>query len=409
MSLARSLMSSVTESVNIAGYDFSGSAIAESTWVDSACESLMVDICKVDKAFHTADIIGQVQVLQENANPEVLLEGMVKDGAEKIKNAFRKFWAKLKEWFNKVKQYFKSVFLTVKKFVKEFGKEIRDKKPDGFKYTAYKYTLDADSGNKVFEKVAAEIGKLVHSVEKVGEVKEYQVKEIVADRDNFDAYGAKYDGKFAAMGHQFAAKVENRGGYKNFNPDNVMSNLAKDAGLDPEIFKLSTSEYQDNFIKNMGMKSTDITELNVYLAASYRDGDEQESEWEDFESNSKEEMVSLIENGEKVISQIERDEKAFEKTVNDIIKAYDKVKATDAAGENAYKIAQKISGYLSALLTVGKVPSTVKVAAYKEAMSSYERILKSFLYSKVVKEGTDYSDGMADAPESLLEAAYKLL
>lgn len=405
MSLARNLMSSVSESVDVSGYDYSGCAIAESTWVDSACESLISDIYKVDKAYHTADIIGQVQVMQEGANPEVLLEGIIKSGIEKIKEAFRKFWAKLKEWFKKVKDYFKAMFLTGSKFVKEFKKAIQDKKADGFKYTAFKYTLDSGEGEAVFGKVKEKISDLTSTLDKLVTVrKEVDPKTVTGPVQTFTH---NEDGKEASQGKVWINTSQTklvRGSYDDFND----TALAKSLG-NKKLGELSATEFQDDFIKKLGKKSDDITELTDYLKATFRDGDDEESEWEDFESNSKADMMSLIENGGKVISDIERDEKKFEDAINSIIKAYDKVKTTDATGEDGYKAAQKISGYLSALLAVGKVPSTTKVDAYKEAMASYERILKSFLRWKPVKEGYEGYGSMEPATESLLDAAYRLI
>ena len=411
MSLARNLMSSVSGPVDVSGYDYSGCAIAESTWVDSACESLISDIYKVDKAYHTADIIGQVQVMQEGANPEVLLEGIVKSGIEKIKEAFRKFWAKLKEWFKKVKDYFKAMFLTGSKFVKEFKKAIQDKKADGFKYTAFKYTLDSGEWEAVFKKVEEKISDLTDAVIEIPA----QYNKISTDA--LKAYNDRYKanikgetknpntGEDAPIGHQWVETkaAETKKSYHGFDNEALKRSLKIDIG------ELSASEFQDDFIKKLGKKSDDITELTDYLKATFRDGDDEESEWEDFESNSKEDMMSLIENGGKAISDIERAEKKFENAINSIIKAYDKVKSTDESGEAGYKVAQKISGYLSALLAVGKVPSTTKVDAYKEAMASYERILKSFLRWKPVKEGYEGYGSMEPATESLLDAAYRLI
>lgn len=405
MSLARNLMSSVSESVDVSGYDYSGCAIAESTWVDSACESLISDIYKVDKAYHTADIIGQVQVMQEGTNPEVLLEGIVKSGIEKIKEAFRKFWAKLKEWFKKVKDHFKAMFLTGSKFVKEFKKAIQDKKADGFKYTAFKYTLDSGEGDTIFDEVKDKISDLTSTLEKVVTIrKEVDPKTVNPPTQTFRQ---NEDGKDASPGKVWVNTNTTKtvkGSYDDFND----AALAKSLG-NKNLGELSATEFQDDFIKKLGKKSDDITELTDYLKATFRDGDDEESEWEDFESNSKEDMMSLIENGGKAISDIERAEKKFENAINSIIKAYDKVKSTDKSGEAGYKAAQKISGYLSALLAVGKVPSTTKVDAYKEAMASYERILKSFLRWKPVKEGYEGYGSMEPATESLLDAAYRLI
>ena len=135
-------------------------------------------------------------------------------------------------------------------------------------------------------------------------------------------------------------------------------------------------------------------------------------------------MMTLVEGVDKKIKEIEDDEKKFEKGVNAIIKALDGVKKAD--NEKAYKLATKYSSLASAMLSLGKVPSTVKVAAYKEAANAYRSILGSFVRFKPAKEGTelDMDDEEAGTEEgcggkkgcgeackesSLFEAAMKLI
>ena len=143
MSLVSTLMSGVTESaLNLGEFDYSSEASMESYWLDAACESLVSDIYSIDRAYLTADVIGEVKTVTEGADPQVLLEGMIATGIEKIKNAFRKFLAKIKEWAAKVKRFFKIIFLKGKDFVKEFGKEIRTKSVKGFKYKGYIYDIE---------------------------------------------------------------------------------------------------------------------------------------------------------------------------------------------------------------------------------------------------------------------------
>lgn len=79
------------------------------------------------------------------------------------------------------------------------------------------------------------------------------------------------------------------------------------------------------------------------------------------------------------------------------------------------------------MLSLGKVPSTVKVAAYKEAANSFRSILGSFVRFKPAKEGTELEMdddetgteegcggkkkgcGEACKESSLFEAAMKLI
>lgn len=375
MSLARTLLNATTESVeaiDTTGFEY-GDVATESFYVDAACEALVTDIFTIDKAYHVADIMGEVQVIKEGADGQAILEGMISNGIEKLKNVFRKFWAKLQAWFASVKKYFKSLFLKGKDFVKEFSKEITDKKATGFKYHAFKYTLSKgdSAGDKIMNEVNRRLDICAAGIKKSNDARDAEdIKKAVADIV----------------------------GSSNVNVDGMKS----------------SSDYQEATIKAIGLGgATTTSELTDELKKAYRDGEEAAQDFEEFESNSKSEMMDLVESADKTIKQIEKDEKAFEKDVNGIIKALDSVKKSD--NENAYKVAQKLSSYASALLTLGKIPSTEKVNAYREAANAFRSILGSFVRFKPAKEGAEVDENEelegSDAPvgESLIEAAMRLI
>lgn len=400
MSLARTLMggnTAVTESVDVTGYDFSNAAALETTWVDTACESLFTDIYNVDKAFAVADVIGEVKVLTEGADPEVILESIVKDGVEKLKDAFKKFWAKLKAWFQKVKDFFKKLFLSGKKFITEFEKQIKQKASaangiKGFKYRAFKYDFGKgdSAADKLFKDVEVDINYLLGMV---------KINEETGARNT-------------------------NANYRNFT-DELIVDALKRQGKDVKDGDkpMSASDYQDDFCKKCDLKGSDVSEITDSLAEIYRSGETEMEEFEEFETASVDDMIEFIKTFDKKVSSIEKDERAFEKTINAIIKTLDGVKKDDekSGGEAGYKVAQKLSGYMSAMLTVGKVPSTVKAAAYKEAAGVYERVLKSFLSFRPAKEGYEEDDddfgveegcgkGKKAATESsLFESAYNFI
>jgi len=380
MSLARTLMGAnnavVTESVDVTGYDFSEKVMMESSWVDAACESLFTDIYNVDKAFAVADVMGEVQVMTEGANPEVVLEAIVKGGIEKLKDAFKKFWAKLKAWFAKIKDHFKKIFMHGKKFVTEFEKKIKDKARakdgmKGFKYTAFKY--DFAKGDSAADGLFGDVEKKVNGLLDLAE-------------------GVSY----------------------KYSTDDLIAETLKKQGLaSTEAKAPSSSEMQDEFCKGCSVKGADISEVTTKLEELYRSGEDQMEEFEEFETASIDEMIDFIKTFDKKVSEIEKAERAFEKQINSIIKTLDNVKKNDdkTGGDKGYKVAQKLSGYMSALLTVGKVPSTVKAAAYREAAGVYERVLKSFLSFKPVKEGAEAEvEGEEGVKEtSLFESAYNFI
>lgn len=386
MSLARTLLNGVSESaIDITGFEC-GEVSMESSTLDSACEALINDIYTVDKAYHTADIIGEVQVLKEGADGEALLEGMISSGIEKLKNAFKKFWAKIQAWFAAVKKYFKSLYLKGKDFVKEFRKEIIDKKATGFKYHAFKYTLESKGdplAEKVFNTINDEIDRCAANIKK------------------------------GADGSRDTSKIEAQ--------LTGSTNARVKAGQSEDAMHLKVgSDFQEEFIKTLGVSgATTTSELSEEIAKAYRNGEEDAEDFEEFESNSKNEMLDLVENSDKKIKDFEKDEAKFEKDVKAIIKALDAIKK-DNTNEEVYKVAQRRSSQASALLSLGKIPCDVKVAAYKEAASSYRSILGAFVRFKPAKEGAEMDDEEMDtegcgggkkkcATESLLDVAMNLL
>lgn len=377
MSLARTLLNGVSESaVDISGFEC-GEVSMESSTLDSACEALVSDIYTVDIAYHTADIIGEVQVLKEGADGEALLEGMISSGIEKLKNAFKKFWAKIQAWFAAVKKYFKSLYLKGKDFVKEFKKEILEKKATGFKYHAFKYTFSKGDTEttRIFNDINSKIDKVASNLTK------------------------------DANGNRDLNSIET-----SLSNENVPDATVKDMKIG--------SDYQEVVIKELRVSgATTTSELSEELAKIYRDGEEDASDFEEFESNSKNDMLDLVENSDKKIKDFEKLEKNFEKDVNKIIKALDAIKKNDT-NESVYKLAQARSSQATALLTIGKIPCDVQIAAYKEAASSFRTILGSFVRFKPAKEGAEMDDEEVEegcggkkkcATESLLDVAMNLI
>lgn len=341
-------------------------------WTDSALESLLTDIYNVDKAYHTADIIAEVKVIREGADASVLLEGIVGGGIAKIKAAFKAFWTKLKAWFAAVKRQLRLIFAKGKDFVKEFRKEIDRKSVKGFTYNGRKFAIsDGDAkGDAIFSAVEAEVNKLTNWTA--------DTKMTAADV-NKDTFVEFLKGKGVDLGG---------------NKDDITS-----------------TEYQDQFIKTK-LKSivnaSDISELTEGLTEIYHagnDADETES-FDDFEGRSKDAMMDHIDGLDKALKAIEKDEKEFDKMMNKIIKAYDSIEKKDVGGnDTAYKQAQYASRAITALLAVGKVPSTVKQAMYKQAAAQDERVLKSFLRWKPAKESVE----VPEETNGLLEQAMSML
>ena len=372
MSLARTLMGGVTESaIDTSEYVFENVS-DDSMWVDSACESLVADIYNIDKAYHIADIMGEVKVLKEGADGAVILEGMIKNAVEKIQAALRKFWAKLKAWFEQVKKFFKSFLLTGKKFVAEFGAELKEKDVKGFTYNGYRYNLKAgdDAMLTAFTRVMDEVDKCAGGIK--------------ANGNGTHDYGA-ID----------ANQVKNNDSIED------------------------TDDWSEKLIGELGVKNAKTTsELSEELAKIYRGGEDAPEDIEDFSAASVSEMLDCI--GGKMsqtVSTIEKLEKEFEADVNKIIKALEGIKkAANDSNDAAYKIAKKNATRASGLLAIAKIPTTVASTAWKEAAGKYRAVLGAFYRWKPAKEGAELDDEDFDEGDegtveesSIFEAAMRLI
>ena len=365
-----SLMSLITESYNeetvdTSAYDFPN-ITCESYELDNICESLINDVYMVDKGCMIADVIGEVQFIKEGANPVVLYEGVASGAIEKLKNVFRKFLAKIKQFFEAIKRQFLLLTKHGKEFINTFKKELTNKyskRPKGYRYNAFKMTFD--EGNKQCDNVMSKIDS------KISEI----ATGITQSASSADALIDK---------NEMLKKIYGSG----------------------NVNKISLEDFQDNFIKSMGVSGnpSDTSELKEELSKSFRNGDkpgeDKMSEFEDFEDLSMDKMISFIETFDKEVKKITDGEKKFTKFCNNIIKALDKVKVDDefTTGKNkttgkineaAYEYAREASSAMSHILNVGKIPTSVQTEAYKSAASMYERILKGFLRFKPAKEGTE--------------------
>lgn len=399
MSLARMLLNGVTESTVEGTKYMSGvqemangmSAIIEDeptceSWTDAAMESMISDLYSIDKAYHVADIIGEVKVMTEGAQPEVLMEGMVKSGIAKIKEAFNKFWAKIKSWFAGVKRQLMLIFKTGKDFIKQFKTELDKKSAKGYIYSGYKYDITGGdaAANAAFDKVMAKVD-------------EYTGELVTVE-----------DGKMSASAFDKAAA------------ETQAKDVYAKLGLKEDQ---SQTEFQDEFIKGLGVKGnpTTIDELRTELTNIYHGGDDKPVDIEDFEGPSKDEMIKFVDGFDKKIKAIETAESKFDAGMKKIISSLDKVEKKNV-GDAGFKQTQIVSRHISALLAIGKVPSGVQQAIYKEANGQFERALKGYLRFKPAKEGcgSGYEDddemddleegscGKKKACENLLEQAMNL-
>ena len=372
MSLARTLLSGVSEStsIDLSENSYDGPVIMESSFTDAAIESLITDIYTIDKAYMVADVIGEVQVIKEGADPEVLLEAMKKDAFGKLKAAFKNFLAKIKEWFARVKVFFKTLTMNGEKLVKTYGDMIKNKKVTGFKYKGFKYTID--KGDQLVRKVSEDISTEIDSLA-------------------------------GAMGN--ISELSKKSGEDNITNGKTISDSQASitSNLYPGVTKdVSTTDYQEKIIKAIDSKCWDTASLSDRIDSVYRDGFADKSakrEIKDFSANSKDEMMKFLSSQSKTISDLNTQEKKFEDDVKTAVTVLDKVsklKEDDGKGGNIdYSLATKISSFMSSALAVRKLACDKKVSVYKEINSSWTSVLKSFAVAKAdkaVKESSIYED-----------------
>lgn len=384
------------------------------SYLTYACEGLITDLCSVDKAFEFGNVLGEVKCinegLQEN-DASALLENLVKTGINKIVEAFKKLWAKVKSWFATLKKYIDSFLLKGEEFVKKYGDELKKKDKKGFSYKAYKYNTDA--GDKMVEniqsKVTAEVDKFLSCLEvDITEIDSTFNKNSNREDDDTEDPGRmtntlagnptyrhkKQKTKTVSMNH------DNFSGAKK---EDLVKALLKNSVITPDD---STSDYTEKFISSLNINADNTGELKENIKLEYHNNMEDKEEFEEFETESVDNMITAVSKGNKTIKTLKNHETEFNNMMNKVIKKYDSI--TEKVNEQAYKVAQIYSGFTSALLTIGNAALDVKGAMVKEMLASYEDTLKSFLRYKPKKEGySEYDNNSFE--NSLLEEAFRYI
>ena len=143
-------------SIDISGYDFSKQVLFESDSLNSAVVSLYIDVLEAEQRYMVSDVIAgasavRALAINESFEAQSVMEGMFTSFVKKIVDSLKKFWAKIVEWFKKVFEWFRMMFSNAKEFAKRYGKELRNKKYDGFKWEGFEWTLKAGNDLCDFE------------------------------------------------------------------------------------------------------------------------------------------------------------------------------------------------------------------------------------------------------------------
>ena len=342
-------------------FDFSASAVEESSYVASAIAGLFCDIMEAEQSYKVADVIGAATIVRESrlgntVDAVAIQEGIVKSGIERLKTAFQKFIAKIKEYYHRVINWFKAMFSNAEDFVKNYGDMIKKKaaKVKDFHYSGFKYTIEKGDGN--CESIKDAVDKKIDSLAgAIGDLKSKSKTEFY-EYVKTSVFGSKYGGAF------------------------------KD-----DADRASSSDVVEEFISKeiSVVKASDISELREELINSYRDGDDQKSDIKDFEGNSVDKML-------KTISKFETELKKYENNVNKVIQKLNGLTAKDGddKGDEIVNCASYVSSLVSAFLNLYKVPCDVRINIYKTISSEWLGALKKFYNFKgnAVKESTVVED-----------------
>lgn len=323
-------------------HDFSTEAHIGSDYLSAAVVEFTESICECDKQFMVADVIGSVKVLTEGADVTAVTEGIVSSGIEKIKKAWKKLLAKIKEYYRKVVDFFKALLLTGKDFVDRFGKMLQDKaKNAGFTYTGYDYQIG---------KGDAKVGAIIDAGKS-------EIAQLVGDSNGFDS----------AVGLDKTA-------------------LGKKVGTTAEDkLKLSSDEYEDDFCSRVA-KRANLEEVVKEIEELYRDGSSKADGLEMSSAKAKD-MCDFISGSKKQISKIESDRDTLTRTINNVIKKLDAIKSD----EEGYKAASTVSKYMSKISNVMEKVASVRVALYREITKNFTAVLKALYRFKPTKEEFDPS------------------
>lgn len=329
---------------------------------------------QLQAGLYITDVLMEEAVFEGAAEPEVLLEGVVGDTWTKLKKQFEAMWAKVTAWFRKAREGLVLKFTTGEKFIKKYKDDILKKQAKGFSYTGYKYTLE--EGKKTVDGI---IAKLEDELEKA-------VGFTVSDESQKTIAGQK-------------AAISSHGKSESYDIAAAKRELLASAGSE-EMKDLQTNAYK-----------------------SFRGGESDKSEFEDFNGNSKEAMVAWLEQAPGRIRDLDKAKSAidadFKRVLNAIKLASKSIKrektegeeAKTAKGQNVGFAAHKFALAQYALTAISSI-NGVRVSAYKDSAKQFEKVLRSYLSYKPAKEGAEDlvdEDIQSQEPTSILESAMRFV
>lgn len=335
MSLVRNLMQSGQDMVDVSDIEKSFGEVHEGFFDDTFAQMLTA-IYEVDEAYLTADIIGTCRVVTEGGDPTAIMENMISSGINKLIEIWKKALAKVKAFFAKVTQIVKSMVLTGKKFVDEFGPKIRERvratKNFSVKYKGYEYNIK--SGESLVNDYKNHLNKVLSD-------------DMVKGLDSAGTMSAEQ--------------------------------IMKKVGVKSEKDRISASDLLEKTISEMCSGCTTVAELQDKIRETYRSGDTSTGE-QTVVAGEIEDMLSYVANAKTTIDRLNKDKKAQESLCNNVIRKLQSIqKPKDGDSNDKYETASTLSQGMTVLLNTYKSVISCDVNMVKEIARTYTGILRKTL------------------------------
>ena len=355
-----SLVSSLLQGTSFASSNVDTSALESQMgyvgedFLEAASVELMSDICAINEACLTADIIGSVKVVSEGADPAVLMENIITSAGERLKNAWNKFLAGVRKFFDKVITFFKSMVLTGEKFVKELGEKIKQKinAIGSYEYTGYLYNESA--GESAYKSAASSIEK-----------------DITKYFNGFDKLTSVRDANGA---------------------DLTIKNLAEDDDATAIVEKAASNAFSG---------ASYASDIKDGILEKYR-GDKESHKIGSSEVGT---MLDVVKNAKKAIKAAKDDKDSMEKMIINIIGKCDKIGKNIKDEKEKSKVgtlATKLSTILNGLLNLYRGAADARITYFKESNRHYLGVLRKLLNfgKKPVGETTLFEDDEVDPDDA---------
>lgn len=370
MSLVRNLMQSSTQGIiDTSDIENSFGEIHEG-FLDDACIELTAGILSVNEAYYTADIIGSCRVITEGANAETVMENIIQSGIGRLVDLWKRFLAKVRAFFNKVIQLAKSMVLTGKKFVDEYGEKIKTRAKSvskfAMKYNGYAYDTDA---------------------------------------------GAKLIGTYLDI---FAADMDELVGNIDDAGSKTTADIMKAIGVKSEKDRVSASDHLYEVVRKCDGQATAVSDLTDNIRRTYRGGDTEPGE-HTLKSDEIDGMLEFVAKAKGITTNATNQKRQMEGLCNNVIRKLQTVQKDDKdKTDDKYETASTISSWLSTLLAAFRTIMSVGISMVKEAVAGYTRVLRKVLNTSDKKlvgesfyafEGEDALDVELDDMDDVDEAA----